>query len=303
MEVDMSDNVQTPDRSLGKAIVKLIIALVLSTLVVFSQMLGLAIAAELHISPLLTTAVGEAIPLILAMVLMLALGGWRWMGIDLESIKYAFKVGWIVLLLGTAGSIMNIISSIRNGTGLSPEWVVNLFSVMLVCLIIGFYEEYLYRGISFGAWLGVLGGSRVKILIALIISVWGFGRAHVPTMDFGNPMIIAQGALKIIQTAMFGVICCDCMIHSKKIGGAALLHAANDFLFMVTGALYEGKSVTGQYTTTDSQQGMLTIYVYLGMIVVYMYPTIRSFMRIWKEHPKEYGPFCKVNTKTEVQQI
>lgn len=289
----MSNNNTSGDRSLVTAWVKLIISIVLSIVVVFSQMLGSTFAVMLNINPLLTTAIAYILPLILAVALMIGLGGRKWMGIDKDSIKYAFKVGWIVLTIGALASIFNIISSVNKGVTLSQDFAVNLIGAFLTCLMIGFYEEYLYRGISFGALLGVLGGSRFKILLALLFAAWGFGRAHVTTLDFSNASVIIQALLKIIQTGMLGIICSDCMLHSKKLGGAALLHAANDFLLMVTAAVFEGKTVTGKYTTDDPDQGKMIMLVYGIMIVVYLYPTIRSFMRIWKEHEKCYGPFCK----------
>ena len=228
-----------------KAWLKLIISIPLTAVIIFSQAIATTVSAGLSIPPLFVTVIGEALPLVLAVVLMIALGGRKWLGTDKESVVYAFKAGWPLLILGVVGSVMNVISSIRKGIPLAEGALVNFIAVVLACLFIGFLEEILYRGISFGTLLGILGGSRVLIMVAVLFSSWLFGRVHVPSMNFGNLNMFLQSLLKIIQTGMLGIVMCDIMLHTKKIGGAALLHAANDFLLMLTGALYEGKSVSG----------------------------------------------------------
>jgi len=79
----------------------------------------------------------------------------------------------------------------------------------------------------------------------------------------------------------------------KKIGGAALLHAASDLMLMLTGgAPFEGKSVSGVYVD-NSETGKLTIVAYLIMIAVYLYPTTVSIKKLWKNYDEFYGPFVK----------
>ena len=273
--------------------IRLIISVPLTAVIIFSQAIASTVASSFSLPPLFATAIGEAIPLVLAVIVMIALGGRKWLGIDKESVKYAFKVGWPFLILGIVASAMSVISSIRKGTSFADGVLVNLIGVTLACLLIGFLEEILYRGISFGSLLGILGGSKVLIMVAVLFSSWVFGRVHVTSLSLQDMNVFIQSILKIIQTGMLGIVMCDIMMHTKKIGGAALLHAVNDFLLMVTGALYEGKSVSGQYTISDSGTGNLVIIVYLIMIAVYLYPTIRSIIRIWKEYNECYGPFVK----------
>ena len=276
-----------------KAWLKLIISIPITAIIIFSQAITNGVVASTPIPPLFKTAIGEIIPLLLATIFMIVLGGRKWLGIDKNSVKYAFKVGWPYLTLGIAGSLWNIISSTRKGVPLAQGVLVNFIAVILVCLLIGFFEEILYRGINLGTMLGVFGGSKVLIMFAVIFCCWTFGRVHVTSLSFDDPLLFGQSFLKIIQTGMFGITMCDIVMHTKKIGGAALLHATNDFLLMVTGALYEGKSVSGQYTVADASTGKLVIVTYLIMIAVYLYPTIRSIIRIWRDYDKCYGPFVK----------
>ena len=279
---------------------RLILSIVLSVVIMFSQMLGMTLASSLSLPPLFMTAVGEVVPLILATLVVIAFGGRKWLGIDGDSVKYAFKVGWVFVALGLVASIMSVISSARKGVGLADGFLMNLVGVTLTCLLIGFFEEIFYRGINFGCLLGVFGGSKIKIMIAVLFAAWGFGRAHVASLNFGDLSMFTQAILKIIQTGMLGVVMCDIMMHTKKIGAAGLLHAANDFMLMVTGALFEGKSVCGQYVVSDSSTGGMVIITYLIMIAVYLYPTICSVRRIWNEYNSCYGPY--VQTGKEINQ-
>lgn len=278
---------------------RLVLCIVLSVVIMFSQMLGMTVASSMKLPPLFATAAGELLPLILTVLLIIVLGGKKWLGLDKESLSYAFKAGWPFVALGVVASIMQLFNSFKNGVVLADGFLMNLIGVTLTCLLIGLFEEYFYRGVNFGSLLGVLGGSKVKIMIAVIFSAIGFGRAHVPSIDFSNFTVFAQAILKIIQTGMLGIVMCDIMLHTKKLGAAGLLHAANDFMLMITGALFKGESVSGQYVTTDSGTGSLVIITYLIMIAVYMYPTIRSLKRIWNEHHSCYGPFVQPNAEAK----
>ena len=276
-----------------KAWIKLLISVILSAIIIFSQSLGMTLASSLDIPPLFKTALGEAVPLVLAVLAMIVLGGIKWLGIDKESIRYAFKVGWVFPALGLVVSIMRTFDLIKDGTKLPSDALVNLAAVILACILIGAFEEVLYRGISFGSLLGVFGGSKLMIMFAVLFSSWAFGRVHVTSLSLADPMQFAQSILKIIQTGMMGIVMCDIMLHTRKIGSAALIHTLSDLMLMITGALFEGSSVSGQYTTSDSATGKMLIITYLLMIAIYLLPTVFSIRRIWKEHDECYGPFVK----------
>ena len=53
-------------------------------------------------------------------------------------------------------------------------------------------------------------------------------------------------------------------------------------MLMLTGAPFEGKSVSGVYVD-NSETGKLTIVAYLIMIAVYLYPTTVSIKKLWKK--------------------
>ena len=206
--------------------------------------------------------------------------------------RYAFKEVWPFLILGVFASASVVISSIRKGTPLAQGVLVNLIGVVLTTFLIGFFEEVLYRGITFGSLLNVFGGSKALIMFAVLFSSWTFGRVHVLSMNWGNLNMFLQSLLKIIQTGMFGITLCEIVMHTNKLGGATLLHAANDFLLMFTDAIFEGKTASGQYTTNNAEAGKQVILVYLIMIAVNLYPTIRSIRKLWNNYNECYGPFA-----------
>ncbi len=105
-------------------------------------------------------------------------------------------------------------------------------------------------------------------------------------------MAFIQSLLKIIQTGMLGIVMSEIVMHTKKIGGAAQLHAASDLMLMLTSAPFEGKSVSGVYVD-NSETGKLTIVAYLIMIAVYLYPTTVSIKKLWINYDEFYGPFVK----------
>ena len=181
-----------------KAWIRLIISVPVTAVIIFSQAIANGVTASLPVPPLFKTAIGEALPLILAIIFMIVLGGRKWLGIDRESVGYAFKVGWPFLILGIAGSIWNVISSVRKGTPLAQGFLINFVAVILVCLLIGFFEEILYRGITFGSLLGVFGGKKVLIMFAVLFSCWTFGRVHVSSLSLKDPLVFVQSLLSAV---------------------------------------------------------------------------------------------------------
>lgn len=227
----------------------------------------------------------------LSVVAVALLGGRRWLSVDRASLGAAFRISWILLLVPLAATVIELVTVFTSGNPVPEGVPMRLLGAVLFCLAIGLFEEYCCRGIVLGGLLAVLGKSRVGVMVAVLISSLCFGWIHVGTTAFDNPTSVAFGISKIVQTGMFGIVMCAAVLHSRKIGGAAIFHAVNDFLFLGTSAVFEGVTATGNYTSGANLTDGLIAY---GIIIlVYLYPTIRALRSIWRDHETCMGPFME----------
>ena len=282
---------KTASRALGW--VKLVLSIIAYGVLFVTQMIAMLVAGKLVSgNEIMQAGVGECIAAVVALLILVLLGGRRWIPFSGADIAYAFRVGWIVLLIGIVTMGISIVQALGAGSPIPSGAGMRLLGVTLLGLGIGFLEEAMYRGIVLGGLLAVLGRSRWGVMAAVILASIVFGYAHVGAADFSTASTTVQAILKIVQTAMFGIIMSDIMLHTRTIGGAAIFHAVNDFLLMAFSAVMSGAAAEGSYTTSEYDLWMVAL-AYGIMIVVELYPTICSIRRIWGEQSRCTGPLMK----------
>lgn len=264
------------------ALIKLLFSVLFTIFLGFIAIVFRIIAAGFIKIPLVASVAAEVGTLIIAIFFMIILGNKEYLRVDSESCAYAFGAGWIFLIPGFFAFIRSCYLFFSSGGQIPDYALVNLVLALVFCLAIGFFEEIVFRGILFEGLLGVLNSSRMAIIVAVLIDAYMFGRTHAMTIDMRDPLFLSQAVLRLVQTGMLAVIMCDAVTHSEKIGGAALLHAAYDFMLLAGGAFFEGQLFMGQYIVTAKGKEYIIILAELILILIYIYPTIRSFQRIWK---------------------
>ena len=293
----MDGNTATEGYSAKRGWIKLVLAVVASTMIMMAMaVLVLVALARLPGDQLFKTGAAELGAGLLAAVVFFVLGGRTWLSLDRDSIQHAFGIGWMLLIVGIAASGYSIYSTLTSGAEIPAGALGRLFGSIILGLGIGLYEEALYRGIVLGGLLAVMGRWRKGVMAAVLLAAIYFGWNHVTFEANADFLTNVQSILKIVQSAMFAIVMSDAVLHSRKLGGAVLFHAVNDFLFIGPSAIIKGVTPSGEYTTSGSG-AMTVIIVYGMMIAVFLYPTIRSLINIWREQNYCVGPFMEPTSK------
>ena len=154
--------------------------------------------------PLLVTAVGLAIGLAviwfvpsdgsLANMMFIRLG----LTIVMFAIMAVALVMGVFVLLGTA----------MKNEGMVSDWPLQLALVIMLCLLVGTFEEGLFRGIVFSGLLARFGETRRGLIGAVIVSSLIFGFVHVTPSIMNGQVVtgldMAQAALKTLQAGILG---------------------------------------------------------------------------------------------------
>lgn len=293
----MDGNTATEEYSAKRGWIKLVLAGMASILLAMAMtVLVLVALARLPGDQLFKTGVAELGAGLLAVGVVFVLGGRTWLSIDHDSVGYAFGVGWMLLIVGIVASGSSVFSTLTSGAEIPTGALGRLFGCVILSLGIGLYEEALYRGIILGGLFAVMGRWRKGVMAAVLLAAIYFGWSHVTFEADADFLTNVQSILKIVQSAMFAIVMSDVMLHTRKLGGAVVFHAVNDFLFVGPSAILKGVAPSGEYTTGGSG-AMMGVIVYGLMIAVFLYPTIRSLITIWREQDYCVGPFMEPASK------
>ncbi len=293
----MSGDVTRSQYSARRGWTRLVLAIVAGLALMMSMVVLTMVAmARLPGDELLKTGVAELGAGLLAAVAVFVLGGRKWLAIDGDCILYAFGMSWMLLIVGAVASGYSVFSTLASGADIPAGALGRLIGSILLSMGIGLYEEALYRGVILGGLLAVLGRWRKGVMAAVLLVAVYFGRNHVTFEADADFLTTAQSILKIVQSAMFAIVMSDVVLHTRKLGGAVVFHAVNDFLFLGPGAILRGITPSGEYSTSGSG-AMAGVIVYGLMIAVFLYPTVRSLVSIWREHDFCTGPFMEPSGK------
>lgn len=271
---------------------KFVLAILFAGVTFFSQMVGMIASQKFSSEPMMQLAIGEGIAAVFALVFVLILGGYRWCIPKRDSISYVFKLGWFMLIICLFASLYTIYKVISGQTIVSEGIGIRTLGTVIFCLGIGIMEEFMYRGLVLGGFLSVFGGNKKTLLVAVAVSAFIFGRAHVISFDFTDPLVGWQSVLKVVQTFMFGVVMAAAFLHSKSFFGITLFHALNDFMYLGLPAILAGESVSGNYTTSGDT-AVMALIAYAFLIAFVIYPFIKAVKVLWKEQGPCFGPFIK----------
>ena len=143
---------------------------------------------------------------IAAVVACRALGGASLIRPQLASIVDTFhRLRWLLVVSGLEIALQ-LIAFTAGDYSLSPNWPLYLLHILLLCAMIGMFEEMVFRGIILNGLLAPLGERRDGVLKALLISSFIFGAAHLvgQDTDWSDGLQVAQAILKIVQAGTLG---------------------------------------------------------------------------------------------------
>lgn len=211
---------------------------------------------------------------------------------------------------------------------LSPGGLLTAISILILCLLIGGFEEMLTRGIFLSALQSRLGKSSRGLFVAAYGSAILFGMLHVisplAAVIMGKlPLtgsILAQMILKTIQTGMLGVLLAAITIRTHSIWGAVIIHALDDFCLMLPGYLSGAFSVIGmargsispvsllaeselgEYVTDDPSKALVLIVLYIIISIVYLPYLFTAGRLIRAARIPDTGAMCEEYVAHEIEE-
>ena len=218
------------------------------------------------------------------------------MGAGKSFSKVKEKFGWSLLI----GLFFLVIAAIPGigaiFVGISKNAIPNdlltmELSYFILSLIIGIFEESLFRGAMLQGILRKTGKTRKGIWTAILISSLTFGIFHITSYIFGGSYDftgIMQTIGKILQTGIFGILLSAIYLKTKNFWGISFVHALNDFLtFQADIFMTQGR---GGYVQSGAMGTGMAIG-YLIMVILYL-PALFKAIKIMKNiNVPEYGLF------------
>lgn len=142
---------------------------------------------------------------------------------------YVLKNGWPVLILPLAFFCIGLLSPIKEGTPLNPDWPVRVVTGFVEMLLAGLGEELCFRAVACEALLPKLRNTKHPFLFTVLISGIVFGLMHVALEGIDGWMSVLLGFMKILTTGLFGASMMILYWKTRNVLAIGLLHGLYDF--------------------------------------------------------------------------
>ena len=290
--------------SLKRTVVtKVLLALLVLGAITVAEVIGVVAVLLLDISDesLMASIIPEAAGCAAAVIGFILLGGKDWSSTSKDDVVYTFRFGWFCMAISLVLMVMELYDYATGGTPLASDAALRFIEVAIMCLLIGLFEEAMFRGVIFQALLAIFGGSHRGVVIAVMLTSFFFGCAHVDfSSDFAEPLMAVQGVCKIVQTGMYSILLCVILLRTHKLGGVSLFHAVDDFVLIFPSVgLFSEELETEYVTSGDDAIG--SIVFYLIIIALYLPFTVKALLELHRGQDVYRGVFMD-KTMAQLQQ-
>lgn len=239
----------------------------------------------------------ETCAAIVAFLFFVALCGWKMGRPSVKGMGEAWKAAaWLFVVDGMllALAIVEVIVGVEPFE-LSERWPMNTLVLAVLCLGVGIFEESTMRGLCLNGLLARMGRTRAGVYGAVIISSFLFGMLHFdPTINFSDPLEVAQNVMKVVQTGICGFLLAAIFIKTRNIWTAIIIHAANDFMLMFLSFGLMNEEIETEYVLSGNE-GVEVLVVYCIICVLYS-PLIIISKRLIDQASPWRGLFYKYDT-------
>ena len=131
------------------------------------------------------------------------------------------------------------------------------------CLLVGFFEEILFRGIFFFVLASVFEHTKKGIIWTYLLSSVAFGAIHILNVFQSGGAAVLQAGYSILTGGLFGFV----LMKTKNVVFPAIIHAVYNFC----GLLFTSHIGLGTGSIIDLPTGimMAIISVCIGVFVLY----------------------------------
>lgn len=140
-----------------------------------------------------------------------------------ENFFKSILLGLPILLIALLVGVVNIPAMFEPSFNLS-----NLLTLIMFCISIGLYEEFLCRGWILNEFLEQYGQTRKQVMVSIFLSSLIFGLMHISNIWIGGQSV-SETINQIIQATAIGVLLGSVYFRSKNIWSVVFLHGFYDF--------------------------------------------------------------------------
>lgn len=224
---------------------------------------------------------------------VIALGGRKLCSISRDDIVYTFRFGWWCIAISAGLMLLETAWYIVDGTAITSDWLPRLIEITLVCLGIGIFEEFMFRGIVLNGLLAIMGSTHKGVVRAVLITSLLFGCAHIDfAADFVDLPSATQALLKIAQTGMYSFLLCVIALRTKRLAGVSLFHGFDDYLLLVPGIAFYGESLETEYVS-QGEDAAFSIAYYLFVIALYVPFCVKAARELRRGQDVTRGAFME----------
>lgn len=216
----------------------------------------------------------QEIPLALfTVLLLLAIRGPALIRFKTDGLAFTFKKSIPYLALGIVAVVVILIGLFSPDMVVQPGWGISLFWAAIFYVLLGIFEEGLFRGVILHALLARMGKTRKGLIGAVALGAFVFGFVHVVLSWFYvgvdlSAMGILQALSKTVNAGMVGFFFGAMYLKTRNIWGVALVHGLYDFLLMAGSIIFFGTNSV-LYVSSDPAQAMTNLLVNAVFVVVY----------------------------------
>lgn len=218
---------------------------------------------------------GQEIPLALfTVILLLAIGGPALIQLKTTGLGFTFKKSILYLASGILALVAIIVAMLSPESTLQPNWTILLVQAAIFYLLLGIFEEGLFRGVILHALLAKMGKTRRGVIGAVTLGAFIFGFVHVVlSWCYGGVDLSAigllQAILKTLSAGIAGFFFSAMYLKTRNIWGVALVHGLSDFLLMAGSLIFFGTNSV-VYVSADPAQAMTNLMTNAVFTIVYI---------------------------------
>lgn len=225
----------------------------------------------------------QEIPLaLMTMLLLFAIGGTSLIKLKGKGIGFTFKKSILYLTPGVLLFASTVVGALFSNGAIHQDWFIMLVQATIFYLLLGIFEEGLFRGVILQAFLVKMGKTRGGLIGAVALNGFIFGFAHILLTWFETGVDLSalglmQALLKTLSAGMAGFFFGAIYLKTRNIWGIALVHGLSDFLLMAGSLIFFGTNSVS-YVSSNPAQATSSMVINSVFIVVYI-PLIVSALR------------------------
>lgn len=202
-----------------------------------------------------------------------------------KSGRYVFSRCICLLLYNGFLSILIVCTTIKSLNDLNENWLYLSCIYFIITLMIGFFEESLFRGIIVNGLIKVMPKTKKGLYVAIIMSGIIFGLVHI-IWDLPNCLdcsiaVIMKMVFKIITIGITGILLASLYLKTKNIWACMIIHTIMDFIPLLASALVGINGVSQQVVYGNMNSIVFLVNIFLSFL--YCIPNLIIALSVLKK--------------------